>query len=87
MNVDDLLPSVYDIYSLGQPVKWVGNPSFNMILHGIVIGTEGVVVSHNYPGHPDEAAGMPIRVRFDSCPPRRVLPVFMNVSPRDIMPI
>lgn len=87
MNTDQLLPSVYEIYALGQSVKWVGEPTLTTYLLGIENGTEGVVVGHNYPGNCEEAAGRPILIRFDSCPPRRVLPVYMNVSPRDIMPI
>ena len=80
MNVDELLPSVYDIYALGQSVKWVGDPCW------IERGATGVVVDHNYPGSPAERQGLLIRVRFDSRV-THVLPVFMHVSPRDIMPI
>lgn len=80
MNIEDLLPSVYDIYSLGQPVKWVGDPCW------IERGATGTVVDHNYPGSPAERLGLMIRVRFDGLP-SGVRPMLMNVSPRDIMPL
>lgn len=88
MNTDDLLPSVYDIYSLGTCVKWVGDASFSTVMNGLEHGkSEGVVVSHNPPSSIPARNGKPIRVRFDSCIPTRALPFVVNVSPRDIMPI
>lgn len=80
IDSDDLLPSVYDIYALGQPVKWVGDPCW------IERDATGVVIDHNYVGSPAERQGLLIRVRFDGLPPD-VRPILMNVSPRDIMPI
>lgn len=79
-DADDLLPSVYDIYALGQPVKWTGDPCW------IERDATGVVIDHNYVGSPAERLGLLIRVRFDSRV-NHVLPIFMNVSPRDVMPI
>lgn len=60
IDSDDPLPSVYEVYALGQPVKWTGDPCW------IERGATGVVVDHNYVGSPAERAGYQIRVRFDS---------------------